>query len=41
MNYNDISSTDIRNRIKEGKSVSDILPNAVERYIKENELYKN
>ena len=35
-----ISSTQIRNRIKEGKSVEYMLPPEVAEYIKENELYK-
>ena len=33
------SSTDIRRRIKEGKSVSHLVPEAVENYIREHRLY--
>ena len=37
----DMSSTEIRDRIKQGKSVSEYLPHAfVEKYIKENKLYE-
>ena len=35
----DISSTAIRNRIKEGKSVRYLLPDAVIDYIRQNQLY--
>lgn len=35
----DISSTDIRNKIKQGESVSDYLNEKVLEYIKENNLY--
>lgn len=35
----DISSTDIRTRLKEGKSVSNMLPKSVEEYIRGHELY--
>ena len=38
-NMPDISSTEIRARIKAGESASDLIPYSVERYIKENELY--
>lgn len=37
----DISATDIRKRIAAGLPVSDLVPIPVERYIRENGLYKN
>ena len=36
----DISSTDVRERLAKGSCVSDMVPAAVERYIRENGLYK-
>ena len=36
----DISSSDIRRKIKEGKSVESVVPKAVLKYIKEHRLYK-
>lgn len=36
----DISSTKVRKLIKNGKNFSDLVPLAVERYIKENGLYR-
>ena len=35
-----ISSTEIRERLAAGESVSDLIPAQVERYIKEHELYR-
>ena len=36
----DISATDIRRRIKEGKSIKYLLPESIESYIIANKLYK-
>lgn len=41
MQFNDISSTEIRERIKNNKELAGLLPAEVERYIKENGLYKD
>ena len=41
MRFNDISSTEIRERIKNNNELAGLLPAEVERYIKKNELYKN
>ena len=37
----DISSTEIRNRLEAGEKADDLIPAEVERYIRENGLYKN
>lgn len=37
----DISSTELREKIKNNKNISGLLPQKVEEYIKKNELYKN
>jgi len=39
--YKDISSTELRKKIRDGEIISGLIPNKVEEYIKENGLYKN
>ena len=41
MPFNDISSSEIRENIKNGQSVRGLIPEKVERYIIDNDLYKN
>ncbi len=40
LDFEDISSTEVRERIKSGKSVKGLIPPEVEEYIEKNELYK-
>lgn len=39
--FKDISSTDLRNRIKRGESLAGLVPSGVEEYIRKNDLYKD
>jgi len=41
MPYNNISSTEIRQKIKTKQSISGLVPELVERYINDNDLYKD
>ncbi|MEE3348793.1 MAG: nicotinate (nicotinamide) nucleotide adenylyltransferase [Candidatus Gastranaerophilaceae bacterium] len=41
LDFQDISSTDIRDRILHRKSISDLVPKKVEDYINKNDLYRN
>lgn len=41
MNYIDISSSEVRNKVKECVNINNIVPDQVERYIKENALYRH
>jgi nicotinate-nucleotide adenylyltransferase len=37
----DVSSTDIRERIREGRGIDDVVPAAVARYIARHHLYQD
>ncbi len=39
--YEDISSTELRNKIKNGENIEKLVPSEVKEYILENELYKD
>lgn len=41
LEFEDISSTELRNAVKSNKDLKNLVPEKVEEYIKENELYKN
>ena len=41
MNFIDISSSEVRSKVKQNIEIYDIVPKEVARYIKENELYRN
>lgn len=41
LSFKDISSTELRNKIKNNDDISEFVPKKVEEYIKKNELYKN
>ena len=41
LEFEDISSEDIRDRIKNGLSAKNLIPKEIEEYIRENELYKS
>lgn len=40
MDLVDASSTDIRNKVREGRSISDLVPHEIEEYISEHKLYR-
>jgi nicotinate-nucleotide adenylyltransferase len=37
----EISSTDIKNRVREGKSIKYLVPEGVEDFIRRNKLYQD
>lgn len=41
LEFEDISSTELRNKIKSGESLNGLVPPKVEEYIKKHDLYKN
>ena len=41
MNFVDISSTELRERIQKDETVDNLIPKEVEEYIKNNGLYRN
>lgn len=41
LEFKDISSTELRNKIKSGESLEGLVPQKIEEYIRQYELYKN